>query len=638
MSSVDIRLSALQREVVEFGDGPLLVVAGPGSGKTRVLTERVRRLLTSVHGHFRVLALTFTNKAANEMKERLKDLGDLRQRAFIGTLHGFCLEMLADRGKFVGITNFPQIFEEWQDRKQILLEAVMADPLLAHELEQSGDSKARNRRLDDWLRAISQIKTHPLTHAELEEGLEETVYEAYNANLHASGAYDFDDLLILAYRLLSEQPKIADFYRRLYRYICIDEAQDLNEVQYAVLQALSGDEYKNVMMVGDPKQSIYGFNTSGPEFMDHFVEDFSAKKVELTENFRSSSTVVNIARTLEPTYIVNQQLPITGQAMFLTGQDEADEAKRVVDQIERLLSQGHPDVEGPITPAKCAILGRTRYTLLAVEKELKERKIPFFKRISATHENESDLLDRFQLALRVVANPKDRLHLSALAKSWNHNLSLTNGVPHDESKIIELIRMMASSTGDAGCHAVADAVCAVTEDPKKVDMMAAMAKLRGYADTLEEDPRRAIYDDTEVLVQEWDQYLRSGSYSSRNLGGFLANMALGTTQQIHRDGVALLTVHSSKGLEFEVVFIVGMADGVFPDYRAQGRPKETAEEARNAFVAVTRSKRLLFFSLPLNRTMPWGDTWSSKYSPYLHKIQAYLSKAPAAVSAPRTEG
>lgn len=633
MSSADIRLSALQREVVEFGDGSLLVVAGPGSGKTRVLTERVRRLLTSVQGHFRVLALTFTNKAANEMKERLKDLGDLRQRAFIGTLHGFCLEMLADRGKLVGVANFPQIFEEWQDRKQILLEAVMADPLLAHELEQSGDLKARNRRLDDWLRAISQIKTHPITHAELEDGLEEKIYEAYNANLHASGAYDFDDLLILAYRLLSEQPKIADFYRRLYRYICIDEAQDLNEVQYAVLQALCGDEYKNVMMVGDPKQSIYGFNTSGPEFMDYFAKDFSARKVELTENFRSSSTVVNIARALEPAYVVNQQLPIAGQAIFLAGRDEADEAKCVVDQIERLLSEGHPDVEGPITPAKCAILGRTRYTLLAVEKELKERKIPFFKRLSATHENESELLDQFQLALRVVANPKDRLHLSALAKSWNSDPSLTSRTPHDERQVIEFIRTMAHSTNDAGCRVMADAVCAVAEDSKKVDVMAAVAKLRSYADSLGEDPRRAIYDDTEVLAQEWDQYLRSGSPSSRSLGGFLANMALGTTQQIHRDGVALLTVHSSKGLEFEVVFIVGMADGVFPDYRAQGRPKEMAEEARNAFVAVTRSRRLLFFSLPMSRTMPWGDTWASRYSPYLHKIQAYLSKAPTATSA-----
>jgi DNA helicase-2/ATP-dependent DNA helicase PcrA len=142
-----IRLSATQRQVVEFGDGPLLVVAGPGTGKTRVLTERVRRLLSISREHFRVLALTFTNKAAREMEERLDDLGELGNRTFIGTLHGFCIDMLSDRGKPVGVTSTPQIFEQFSDRRQVLAEAVAADPLLNHELMMAGDSKDRTRNL-----------------------------------------------------------------------------------------------------------------------------------------------------------------------------------------------------------------------------------------------------------------------------------------------------------------------------------------------------------------------------------------------------------------------------------------------------------------------------------------------------------
>src|ERR1700724_1853028 len=158
-----IRLSATQRQVVEFGDGPLLVIPGPGTGKTRVLTERVRRLLSISREHFRVLALTFTNKAAREMEGRLDDLGELRNRTFIGTLHGFCLDMLSDRGKPVGVTSTPQIFEQSSDRSRVLAEAVAADPLLNHELMMAGDSKDRTRKLDQWLRAISNVKNHPIT-------------------------------------------------------------------------------------------------------------------------------------------------------------------------------------------------------------------------------------------------------------------------------------------------------------------------------------------------------------------------------------------------------------------------------------------------------------------------------------------
>lgn len=611
------RLSTQQASVVEHVEGALLVIAGPGSGKTRVLTERIRRLLTVIPGHFRVLGLTFTNKAANEMKERLSDLGDVRQRAFVGTLHSFCLDILTERGKLVGITSLPHIFEKFSDRKEILLKSVLQDPLLSVELDQAGDAKARNKKLDDWLQGISWVKAHPITCEFPTDDLDKRVIESYDAGLRACDAYDFDDLLLLAYRLLSSYPKIADFYRRLYKFVCIDEAQDLNEAQYSVLTALCGEDFKNVLMVGDPKQSIYGFNTSSPDYMWRFRDEFGAGEIELTENFRSSSAVVQVARSLEPNYMVEAQLPIHGAVSVLVGTDETDEAHKVVDEIQRLISYGHEDIEGNVTPSDCAILGRTRYALMAIETELKERGVLYYKRLTTNHENESATVDEFQLALRVLANPRDRLHLTALAKKWK--LSEPKGpAPGNEQEVRLLFSSMATVAKGGKACAIVDAVEAVARHTQRLDLMLGIKVLRAYADSLPEVERLVIYEDLAVLQQEWDQYLRSDG-SARTIAGFMSSKALGATQQASRDGVALLTVHSSKGLEFDVVFIAGMADGVFPDYRAQGKIKEMAEEARNAFVAVTRSKRLLYLSYPKRRMMPWGDEKRQQPSCYLRQ-------------------
>ena len=421
----NLHLTATQRQVVDHDDGALLVVAGPGSGKTRVLTERVRRLLARPGEHFRVLALTFTNKAATEMAERLESVPEVAERAFIGTMHSFCVEVLANRGKSVGINGLPNIFERNSDRKQILRDAVADDPELRAALIGAGDNKAQGVRLDGWMRAISDYKNSLVVPEMVEDETMRRVYQLYDASVRACGGVDFDDLLLLAYRLFEERPAVASFYRRQFRYMCVDEAQDLNEAQYRVLCALCGKDYFNVMMVGDPKQAIFTFNRADPKYMSMFATEFKAKTIELRENFRSSKTVVRSARALSPEYVPQDEFPIKGVVEITPCEDETAEANYVADRIQQLVAEGHPDVEGAITLDRCAVLGRNKFVFTQLLETLKARKIEAYKKLSAgTVESGSDLIKQFELALRVLGNPLDRLHVGLLAKEWKLSITM----------------------------------------------------------------------------------------------------------------------------------------------------------------------------------------------------------------------
>lgn len=619
MKASKLRLSEAQRKIVDHDDGPLLVVAGPGSGKTRVLTERVRKLLSESQGHFRVLALTFTNKAANEMKERLSEFPDIEQRAYIGTLHSFCMEVLATRGSPVGIEEQPHIFESIQDRKRVMADAAAADPTLSALLAGCGSAKRQAEMLGSWLQMVDDAKNHLKTAEMLNDETERQIFEAYDEQLRNSNAIDFNDLLLLTYQLLTERPKIADFYRRQYKYICIDEAQDLNRAQYELIKALCGDTHRNVMMVGDPKQAIYVWNGANPKFLDLFEREFGAKRYELNENFRSSKAVVATAAKLMRGYAVAGQLPIAGEVRLLAGDDAQQEASLVADYLKNLLDKGHPDIEGDVSLEQCALLARNRYVFDIIEKTLAERSMPFYKKISTQHESESNLVRDFENCLRLVANPKDQLHLGILLNRWG----ISSGAKrqHNPRKGLETIEWLSSSSASGEAKVCWDAIQALNWSPTGFRFAKALDVMAKYADNLSgPDERALILDDIGVWRRHWDVFLRTQQQGVQNLSAFLANVAMGTTQQPRQEGLALLTVHSAKGLEFDVVVVMGMTEGTFPDYRAVRSGEGLDEEKRNAFVAATRSQRLLAFSFPKKKMMPWGDEMAQKPSRYLAEI------------------
>jgi len=617
---MSVRLTEIQQRVVTHGEGAILVVAGPGSGKTRVLTERVRRLLADTTQHFRVLALTFTNKAANEMVERLDDVPDIRKRAFVGTLHSFCMEVLANRGKPVGVQGLPSIFESFDDRRQILASAITRDPRLSSLLRSAGGPKDQQRLLGGWLDNRGSLKNSLVLPTMVDDDDERLLYEGYDGELRASGALDYDDLLLLTYRLFEERPKVADFYRRQYRYICIDEAQDLNEAQYRLIVSLCGGECRNVLMVGDPKQAIYVWNGADPKYLDLFAHDFGAEKITLTENFRCSRTVVAAAQRLDSTYLVDGQLPIEGAVELIQAEDELSEARAVVSKVRELLANGHPDIEGEVVLGRCAVLGRNRFVFGALEEELERHRLPFYRKMSsAAYHSGSDVVEELELALRLLGNSRYRLHLSILMKAWGVEPTEADAVAApDGGDGLSLLRRVAQKARRGNAPTVMEAVAAMQWTGDDFKFASALAKIEEAAAGLPDDDRARILHDTREWRKHWDYYVRSEPGGLHSITSFLGQVALGTTQQPRDDGLALLTVHSAKGMEFEVVFLVGMTEGTFPDYRAKGRSLE--EERRNAFVAVTRSKRLLFMSYPRTRVMPWGDTRAQQPSRYLTAV------------------
>lgn len=588
-----IYLSEKQKEIVNYNDEPILVKASAGSGKTRVLTERIKYHLENTNK--KILALTFTNKAGVEIKERLEKIESINSRTFIGTFHSFCQYVLENHGHLVGFSEMRHIFENPNDRIELVDEVLSQIPYF-NNMNFKG-IKEKNKFSNGALDFISRVKREVLSIEDLsKENLNLVLfYENYQELLQSQNAIDFDDLLLYTYNLFTNYPKVASLYRQSFYGVYVDEAQDLNKAQYMVLVALCGSDYKNVMLVGDEKQSIYGFNSSSHEFMTkNYVNDYNPKVFVLNENFRSSESVVKAANFIIGEKECDQTFAKYGDFKLLNFSDPQRESKWIIKKIKELISlKNHSDIEGEINYEKIAILARNRYVFLDVEKELIKENIPFYYKMSnGVITFSSDVMKIFDLALKIKINSKDELHSNKLNKIFKKENPL-------HTKIFDLVNQ-------------------IENDGKNIKTLFNDFKMN----LNNENEGELISNEIEELLSHWHSY--AISTDNKSLQQFKNSMALGKTFKSNSEkGITLSTVHTMKGQEYDIVFIVGADEGTFPDYRAKTKA-DLEQEKNNMYVAFTRAKRFLYVSYPSERTMPWGDVVLRKLSQFLISIEQNL--------------
>jgi|AntRauMFilla1563_2_1112583.scaffolds.fasta_scaffold08421_2 DNA helicase-2/ATP-dependent DNA helicase PcrA len=606
---IKINLSPKQESIVKLNQGAYLILASAGSGKTRVLTERIKRLSDSVEG--RILAITFTNKAAAEIRERLGASEKINKNVFVGTFHSFCQSILELRFKLLGYSKMPHIFEDDSDRMELIKQAIKSVPFFK-EIYDDLDPKKKNEYTYNALQFISTVKRDVISAEELAENSENVEYqylfETYQGILKSNNAIDFDDIIRLVYELFTNNEAVANLYRKSYSFICIDECQDLNKLQYFLLKALCGNTIKNVMMVGDANQSIYGFNGSAPTFMqEDFVEDFQAKKITLDENYRCSKSVIKASNVLMNLDVKAINYVIEGVFEIHPLETERNEAEFVVNKIKALVNlKTHDDIEGEINYDKISILARNKFVFKNIEALLKQIEIPFyFKSGNVGIKFSSTSMKIFDLYFRIKINSLDKLHLNKL-----ENLLKVKDV-YDSNKLKGSKYPISLSINEIINN------CDIDNFHLKIDELKKL-----FNDSIiEDDEKKLTLDELEDFANQLIQYKKQNLRPS--LDGFKSAIALGlTNNSISKDkGICLSTVHTMKGQESEIVFLIGMDDGTFPDFRAINKGgEELQQEKNNTYVAFTRAKRFLYVTYPKKRLMPWGDYKARVISRFLKPL------------------
>ncbi|WP_339849626.1 ATP-dependent helicase [uncultured Dokdonia sp.] len=604
-----IKLSEKQENIVNLNQGAYLVLASAGSGKTRVLTERIKRLSDSTDG--KILAITFTNKAASEIRERLGGSERINKNVFVGTFHSFCQSILELRFKLLGYKKMPHIFEDDSDRLELIKQAIKSVPFFK-AIYDDLEPKKKNEYTYNALQFISTVKRDIISAEELAEGSENEEYqylfETYQDILKSNNAIDFDDIIRLIYELFTNNEAVANLYRKSYSFICIDECQDLNKLQYFLLKALSGNTIKNLMMVGDPNQSIYGFNGSAPTYMqEDFVKDFQAQEITLDENYRCSKSVIEASNELMNLDVEAVNYVIDGIFEITAVETENKEVELVLKKIKELINQkSHDDIEGEINYDKISILARNKFVFKNIEELLKEENVPYyFKSGNVGIKFSSSSMKIFDLYFRIKINPLDKLHLNKLERI------LKVKDVHDSRELQDSKSPISLSINNIVNDCSIDNLHLKIEELKKL-----------FNDSIvEDDEKKLTLDELEDFAIQLIQYKKQNLRPS--LDGFKSAIALGLTKNNNSqdNGVCLSTVHTMKGQESEIVFLIGMDDGTFPDFRAVNKGgEELQQEKNNTYVAFTRAKRFLYVSYPQQRLMPWGDYKPRKISRFLKPL------------------
>ena len=631
---MSVQLSDHQREIVEQPpEGSIQVLASAGSGKTRVLTERIKFLLSNVKKEG-VIALTFTNKAATEMKDRLTRSGTDEGRIWVGTIHSVAQRILEQYGHTIGLPSNVQIFERDKDRMEVFLEALRTDGVDIDEYLDVDDPKEKRsleRNLQNYMDGFSTIKRDMLTEEEATERYPENpdvwrVYSDYQNALLNSRGIDYDDILRYAHRILLTQEWVGDIYRAKYSHICVDEAQDLNRIQYEFVRALVGSDSTNVMMVGDPDQMIYGFNGSSSAFLcEHFIRDFHPKTFRLTENYRSSRAVVRAANCLRPGAQKESEFALEGLVHLASFASEEDEASWIVSSVQKLVErENHVEIEGEISPENMVVIARNRFVFSKLEAELKENDIDYNVKIGEREKLPVSIFGQvLDSATRVKLNPSDWVDGKKLCQ-------LIGIAPPEEwgnEGLLSRFRSALSEKADAQSPLIDELLRQIDElEPENPNILKFERlfeeQIRGLAVNEGDETQKLEFDRSLVELKEFsDRWTRFRQLGLGNtLNAFRNATALGKLNpDVSETGLTLSTVHTMKGLEKDIVFLMGFCEGTFPDYRANST-KKMDEERNTAFVGITRARRWLYVSYPEARMMPWQSLRSQQPSRFISEM------------------
>ena len=614
-------LNKEQKEAVLHKEGPCLVLAGAGSGKTKVLTTRIANMINDGIYSGNILAITFTNKAAKEMRDRISNMTN-NNYAFVGTFHSFGLRVIRENTEKLGLTSNFTIIDS--DDVSSVIKKIMKEFDIS--TKEYSVSYIRNK--------ISFIKNEMLSESEVDKYLNSPpekvavkVYREYEKILKRNNAVDFDDLLKRPVELFMQNDDILDKYQEKYRYILIDEYQDTNEVQYKLVKLLAS-KYRNLFVVGDVNQSIYGFRWSNYKNILNFEKDYpDSKSITLNQNYRSTNTILNAANSVIKNNIERKEVNLYStfgdgvKIKYFRGNDEKDEVKLVVDEIKKLLDKGYEYND-------FAILYRTNAQSRNVEDAILKVNWPYRVVGSYYFYKRKEIKDLL-CYLRLISNHQDDVSLERVINVPKRGIGDTS---------INNLRSIARENNECMFKCLSKPkevefkklILELTEDAKDLDLTelidvvlekSGMKEELEKEHTLEADIRLENLMEFKSITENYQK--ETGTV---NLEDFLEDISIVADQSEHEtldNAVTLMTMHAAKGLEFKVVFLIGMEEGIMPHSMSLNEESELEEERRLCYVGITRAKERLYIT-NAKRRMLFGNTSMNPPSRFIREIDSNL--------------
>mgnify|MGYP004725144415 FL=1 len=615
------KLNNEQKKAATFKDGPCLVIAGAGSGKTKVLTTRIANLIENGVKPYNILAITFTNKAAGEMRERVNNIINAHD-AFIGTFHSFGLKIIRENSALFNLTSaFTLIDTEDQTSiiKKIMKDINITDKMISPAFIKSKISFIKNNMLSD-----SEIANFLISE---NEKIAVKIYYEYEKILKRNNTLDFDDLLKKPVELFNSNKEVLEKYQDKFKYILIDEYQDTNEVQYKLVKLLS-KKYLNLFVVGDPSQSIYAFRGANYQNILNFEKDFKGCTViKLPQNYRSTQTILDAANEVISHNKQRKDLDLfsdLGQGVkikYIRTFNDSMENKRVVDEIQKLYEEGYNRKD-------MAIFYRTNAQSRSIEDALVKANIPYKVFGSFYFYKRKEIKDLLAY-LKLIANPSDDVSLERVINEPKRKIG---------DKTIENLREKARSLNISMFEAIDSGkelefknlilnLIEISKDTSITGLIDKTLELSKMKETYENDKSL----ESDIRLENLMEFRSvSETYEKEtgnvNLSDFLMEVSLvsdAAEYSADADAVTLMTVHSAKGLEFKVVFIIGLEENIMPISKALYDDEELEEERRLMYVAITRAKEKLYL-LNAGRRMLYGNMQMNPPSRFISEISDNL--------------